>query len=362
MISKFGTLHEELPRMLDSLCRNLVAVDEEVKNLTAMSERNMKTLDKIDNIMDELDDADFSITEIVDLAGQTHSSLDEISSLSETLRIRVDEIHEQVVPDDKKPLGECDLHANLGYDFERGQVTLTLELFHNDEPLRQAKSTWPQHVIRLFELQVLRKVLWPNNIPGTNLSDYILIRGIDASLNNRDTAQKFIARYRTCIRRFVERHCTMKDPYGEDFNEDKFMIEPFDSPPPAYRFVLGKQMASFTCNLINASNNMSSSVSLTPQRITAILRQCHRCVRGWAELSKLSLRSASLNKQDKDLILNGKEMLEEEAIRYARAADICRSTPGQDALKFYDEHLTNVPKEFSAWASNLENIANGLRL
>lgn len=136
------------------------------------------------------------------------------------------------------------------------------------------------------------------------------------------------------------------------------MIKPFYPSPPAYEFVLDKQVGRFQCNLIKVDQEVNSLPNYTAQTILDFLRDCRRCVRCWEKLTNTNRNN--LNARDIDFIQNGKEMLKKEAKLYATAENICRSPGGQDALTLYNENLTTVPNIFHTWTSIFENIINQL--
>jgi ABC-type glycerol-3-phosphate transport system substrate-binding protein len=356
VISKFEEFGGELSELFQAVNDNFRHVEQQVKNLTSISHTEVT---KLETILERLDTADMNIAEIKDLTGQSHNLLNNIDSRGQQLQTEIDKIfHAAVAAEKKKPLGKCELRADLDYDYEKSRITMKMRLLHNGVDVRTPKANWPEHIIRLFELQVLRKVLEPDRATGINLSDYILLRAYEAKLKRRNTAQHFVAIFRRSVHRFVEPYCTMVNPYGESFDKKEFMIKPFHPSPPAYEFVLDKQVGSFQCNLIKADQEANNLPNYTAQTILDFLRDCRRCVRCWEKLTNTNRNN--LNARDIDFIQKGKAMLEKEAQIYAIAENICRSPGGQDALTLYNENLTTVPNIFHTWTSIFENIINQL--
>ena len=356
----------------------LMELRQEIAELTSTALPAEEQRQLFENLSVRLGTVQIHIDSIQASVPESTQMLQESIHELEVLISDMDKIRQELTAKKRPPLGECTLQADIGYQY--GQVTLKLTLFHNGVRVGTPRRNWTQDGTRLFDLSVLRMVLEPHKITGVNLSDYILIRK-DVPISEdrqqiRNTAQRFITRFRREIYDFAALRCIMTNPDGQEIPPGKFMLQAFsptapkhtrildrqvtesdkpsaDSPPPAYEFVLDRQVASFQCNLIETTRNLEEE-NQQPAEILNILRECPRCVRGWAVFANLNLHN--LNPGDAAFVRKGRAMLEDEAAGYDQAAQLCRTEPGQNAIDLYREDLTDVPESFEAWASTLEDI------
>ncbi len=280
----------------------------------------------------------------------------------------LDPILNILLPPSRVTIGECEFHADFNYDFISKCTTLELKFLHNNTLLRRPWKMPLSHssIIFFFELLVYRKVVTSHMYAELNLSDFILYRGL-VNIRNPNTnkpqksiaaPQKCIARFRTEIFKFVNNYCVMKDCFGKDIDKKCFLIEPTQLSTPRYRFVLEDQVFLFKSNIVDTTEAIDQLPQSAPDAILPILYECPRCLRGWAALCEFSQQH--FTQEQLAFIQTGKEMLENDRIKYARAAQDCQSPNGQILLEIYGEDLTDVPRELDAWATTLQHIVTGL--
>jgi hypothetical protein len=340
--SQFSSINSSLTDVIN----NISVLDTNIKSANA----KLQKLDLLDEMYRQIGEINNNISQIKDITGKSNRHLKTVEKELNKVGNKLNPIYDKVVPTDKIPVGDCEMQANFGYDFQNEIVTLELELLHNGKTLKSWRVI-EDNIVFLFELLIVRKIISDGHpsapLPGLNPSDYILFHRYNSALSSPklNTAERFITRFRIDIERFVSSHCTIP-------LRNKFMLKtrPHNTSPK-YEFILDQQM-SLTCNLIDFVGFIKKVKGRN--ELLDELDRCPRSIEGWEELANYPL--TSLTTRQTNFLQKGKVMLIKSKEIYENTKSICESPLGENALFIYKEDLTDVPLYFGGWALRLDNI------
>jgi ABC-type glycerol-3-phosphate transport system substrate-binding protein len=356
---RFSEFQEQMSPLFSIISSGIDNIKGEIQGLETgfrSVRKKLNKLDKLDETYSQIEEIRDNIDTVKGITGTSNSNLEQVEKALDAVIVKLDAIYKDVVPSKKIPVAECELQADFGYDFNKVDgITLELRLLRNGALLRNVLAVRQSNVKYLFELLILRELY--NKGPsekGLNWSDYLFVEGYNATLNN--PPQRYFARFRGRICRFVAGPCLIQNASGRNIREE-FLIKACSPSPPKYEFVLDRQMG-FRCNIIDSTEHINQSTSITANKVIQLLQDSPRCISGWAKLGTSSL--SGLTAQQRTFVNDGKAMLKDDVIRYLRMARMCRSPGGVRTLEMYVENWRMVRQNFKGWFKTLKKIYRSL--